>query len=336
LTAGRRRRDAGKPNRDTALRQWAAVVRIRHTGSRTLRNSASGVIESFMVAVLPVTENDLPAACHFLARSFHAESASDTWMAAFRQQWAAQQPNYGFMLQDNGAIVGVIGAIYSDQTIRGRRERFCNINNWYVEPAYRRHSIMLLSRLLAQKDVHFTNFRPRPDLISLFMALKFQFVDDGRITYFLNGPRLTPLRRSEVLTDPSAAAAALGEADAKVFRDHLNCPGLKQVAVGSRADGFCHVAFYRTAIRHIPCILVLHVSDRKIFSRHLPALRSLFLFEHGAPIARIESRLLEVAPHLAIELKRKPHNVYLSSSLAPADVSSLYTEIAAMHAQRAA
>ncbi len=288
-----------------------------------------------MVVVLPIADSDLPAVSRFLARGFHAEGEWEAWMTAFRQKWAARPPNHGYMLRDDGRIVGVIGAIYSDQIIRGRCERFCSINNWYVDPAYRQHSILLLSRLLAQKDVHFTNLTPRPDLIGLFTALKFHFVDDGRITYFFNLPRPPSPRRSEVLTEPEAIAAALLPADAKAFRDHLTCPGLRQVALGSSADGFCHVAFYKTAIRRIPCIAVIHVSNPRVFSRHLPALCNRFLFDHKAPLARIESRFLPTTPRLAIELKREPHNMFLSSTLAPADVSNLYTELPAMHARGA-
>jgi hypothetical protein len=286
-----------------------------------------------MVSVLPVVENDLPAVCRFLARGFNAEAAPEIWMTAFHQPWAAQQPNYGYMLQDNGMIVGVIGAIYSDQMIRGRQERFCNINNWYVDPAYRRHSILLLSRLLAQRGVHFTNLRPQPDVAAIFAKLKFQYIDDGRVTYLLNFPRLLPLRHSKVLVEPQAIGEALPAADAKVYRDHMNCPGLIQVAVGSHHDGFCHVAFHKVAVRHIPCIAVLHVSDPQIFFHHLSALRGRFLLGHGAPIARVESRFLAATPRLAVELKRAPTNMFLSSTLSPADVSNLYTELPAMHAQ---
>ncbi len=287
-----------------------------------------------MAAVLPVTETDLPEVCRFLARGFQAAAATDAWMAAFRQPWATQQPNHGYMLQDNGRIVGAIGAIYSDQTIRGRHERFCNINNWYVDPAYRQHSILLLSRLLAQKGVHFTNLTPRADLIDLFVALKFRYVDDGRVTYLLNVPQLWS-GASKTLADPAEIAAALAAADAKVFRDHAGCPGLRQVALGSNADGFCHVAFCKTTVRRIPCMAILHISDPRLFSRHLPALRS-HLLRHGAPLARVESRLLSATPQLAIELKRAPHKMLLSTTLAASDVTSLYTELAALHAKRPA
>jgi hypothetical protein len=286
-----------------------------------------------MVSVVPITEEDLPAVCHFLARGFDPEAGPEVWMTAFRHRWAAQQPNHGYMLLDEGAIVGAIGAIYSDQDIRGTQERFCNINNWYVDPAYRRHSLLLLSRLLAQKGIHFTNLRPQPEVAKICAALKFQYLDDGRVTYIVNVPGLPFGRGSKVLVDSEAVAAALPAADAKVFRDHADCPGLVQLAVGSRVDGFCHVAFHTAEVRHIPCIAVLHISDARLFSRHLPALRSHFLWRHHAPLARVETRFLPVTPRFAIVLKREPHNMFLSKTLAPGDVSNLYTEIPAMHAK---
>jgi hypothetical protein len=283
-----------------------------------------------MVAVLPITESDLPSVAAFLAKGFGAKEAAGSWLRAFQQPWAEQPPNYGFMLKDGGRIVGAIGAIYSDQVVHGRRERFCNINNWYVEPDFRRHSILLLSKLLAQPNLHFTNLTPRPDLVSMFLALRFRYIDDGRVTYLLNAPRMP--RGSRVLTNAEAIAASLPPVDAKAFRDHIACSGLGQVAVGSPADGFAHVAFYKTMIRHIPCISVLHVSAPGLLAKHLPALRSHFLTRQHAPLTRIDTRLLPAAVPLSVELKRPPHNMYLSRTLAPSDVSCLYTELAALHA----
>jgi hypothetical protein len=288
-----------------------------------------------MVAVLPITEADLPSVAAFLAKGFGAKDSAGSWLRAFRQPWAEQPPNHGFMLRDGDRIVGAIGAIYSDQMVHGRRERFCNINNWYVESDFRRHSILLLSKLLAQPGLHFTNLTPRPDLVSMFLALKFRYIDDGRVTYLLNTPRLSR-RGSEVLSDADAIAASLPPDDAKVFRDHVTCTGLGQLAVGSPADGYAHVAFHKTAIKHVACITVLHVSAPGVLARHLPALRSHLLTRHHAPLTRIDTRLLAATAPLSVELKRAPHNMYLSRTLAPSDVSCLYTELAALHAGGAA
>ena len=287
-----------------------------------------------MVAVLPIAEADLPDIAAFIARGFNAGDSAGMWLSAFRQPWAEEPPNYGFMLKADGRIVGAIGAIYSDQLVHGRRERFCNINNWYVEPDFRRHSILLLSKLLAQPELHFTNLTPRPDLIGMFLALKFRYLDDGRVTYLLNLPRL-PRGDSRVLVGDDAVAA-LPSAEVKVFRDHAGCAGLGQVALGSKRDGFTHVAFFRTTIKHVPCIAVLHAGDPGVLARHLPALRSHLLMRHQAPLTRIEARLLRARAPLAIELKRPPHNMYLSRSLQPSDVTCLYTEMAALHARGAA
>jgi hypothetical protein len=295
----------------------------------------SGTVAPFnMVAVLPIAAPDLPDIAAFLARGFNATQSADAWLRAFRQDWAERPPNYGFMLKDEDRIVGAIGAIYSDQLVHGRRERFCNINNWYVEPDYRRHSILLLSKLLAQPGLHFTNFTPRPDLVAMFLALKFRYVDDGRVTYLLNTPRL-PFGRSRVLTG-DAALAALPPEEAKTFRDHAACAGLGQVALGATQDGFTHVAFFRSTIKHLPCITVLHVGDPAVLARHLPALRGHFLVHLRAPLTRIDTRLLPARVPLAIELQRPPHTMYLSRSLQPADVTCLYTELAALHAGGAA
>jgi hypothetical protein len=287
-----------------------------------------------MVAVVPILKRDLRSIADFLAQGFGANGSAEAWLRAFRQTWAEHPPNHGFMLKDGERIVGAIGAIYSDQTVHGRRERFCNINNWYVDPGYRQHSIMLLSRLLAQPATHFTNLTPRPDLIGIFQALKFRYLGDGRVRYLFNTPTLVS-RRSRVLTG-KAAMAALPADDAKVFADHGACDGLGQVALGSPQSGFAHVAFYRMPVRRISCVTVLHVSSPSVFQRHLPALRSHFLARHGALLTRVEARWLPEKVPLSVELQRRPYAMYLSRTLNPDDVTCLYTELAALHARRAA
>jgi hypothetical protein len=287
-----------------------------------------------MVAVLPIAATDLPAVAAFLAQGFNVRESGGAWLGAFRQPWAEQPPNHGFMLKDGDRIVGAIGAIYSDQLVHGRRERFCNIFNWYVDPAYRRNSILLLSKVLAQPGLHFTNLTTRPDLVGIYQAMKFQYLDDGRIAYLVNTPRL-PSRNSRVLTG-EAAMAALPAHDAKVFADHMACEGVGQVALGSPQDGFAHVAFYRTPVKRIPCMTVIHVGDRALFQRHLQALRGHLLMRHGALLTRVDARWLSGKVPLAVELQRPPRTMYLSRTLKPDDVTCLYSELVALHARGAA
>ena len=68
--------------------------------------------------------------------------------------------NTGFMLLGDGAVGGVDLASYSERTISGRRERFCNLGAWCVLPEFRFHALRLLKALLAQDGYHFIDLSP--------------------------------------------------------------------------------------------------------------------------------------------------------------------------------
>ena len=88
----------------------------------------------------PIRDEDLGEFCAFLNEHLNPTILATNWADAFRQRWGVTKPNNGFLMRDkNGRIVGGIGAIYAERTIRGRPERFCNITSWCVLEPYRSH-----------------------------------------------------------------------------------------------------------------------------------------------------------------------------------------------------
>ena len=71
------------------------------------------------------------------------------------------------MLLDGDTIVGAHLAFYSERMIEDRRERFCNLGAWCVQPDYRFHSLRLLKALLAQEGYTFTDLSPSGNVIGV-------------------------------------------------------------------------------------------------------------------------------------------------------------------------
>src|SRR5690242_7544788 len=112
-------------------------------------------------ALLPIRDEDLREFCTFLHEHLSPAIPVGQWVDAFRQHWRVEKPNNGFLIRaSDGTIVGGIGAIYSEQRVRGRAERFCNITSWCVLDAYRSHSMRLAMALVSQPGYHFTDFSP--------------------------------------------------------------------------------------------------------------------------------------------------------------------------------
>src|SRR5947208_3591058 len=99
-----------------------------------------------MISVLPITDEDLPATALFMYQHLNSNIPLATWVDAFSRSWAAVKPNNGFMLRDGDAMVGVLGAIYSDQEINGNIINFCNLTSLFIFPKYRGRTLALFAK----------------------------------------------------------------------------------------------------------------------------------------------------------------------------------------------
>ena len=85
------------------------------------------------VAVRPITEQDAERVDGFLRANLNPRVDS---AGSLQVPWSVDAPNHGFMLvSDEDEVLGAHLAFYSERTIAGRRERFCNLAAWCVLPA---------------------------------------------------------------------------------------------------------------------------------------------------------------------------------------------------------
>lgn len=279
--------------------------------------------------LLPIQDQDLPEFCRFLTENLSCERTAEAWAQAFRQPWCRDKPNNGFLLRHEGRVVGGIGAIYADRTIRGQDYRFCNITSWCVQDAFRSQSMRLAMTVTSQPDLQFTDLTPTEVVSKTLQFLKFKPMDE-RHAIFPNRPA-TPswLGGANIVTDMDRIQALLSPADAKALRDHRHLPWLRHLAVGQEG-AWCHVVWKPTRLRNIAGALVLAVSNPELFLRFRTAVGSHLLLRHALPYLRIETRLLPRVQGYAKILSGYRNKVYRSDTLGPADISNLYTELVAL------
>lgn len=276
----------------------------------------------------PIQDQDLLAFCTFLHEHLNPGIRPTDWMKAFLQEWGTPRPNNGFMLREDGKIVGGIGAIYSRQIIRGRAELLCNITSWCVLETYRSQSMRLALALTRQPGYHFTNFTPTTVVAGSLKFLKFKPMDDTRTVWpnlpvpFNAGVRII---RDE---DDAIARHLSGEA-ARIFQDHRQFRRLTHLLVGT-SGAFCHVVYKRGVLKKLPCAEVIHLSDPDLFLRHHRQLSHFWLTRQGLVTTRVESRFLRGRPPLSREVGGYIPKMYHSDTLDEADISNLYSELVAL------
>ena len=82
--------------------------------------------------ISPIGDADLDAVASFLHRNLNKRLSASEWRGAMSASWKSDAPNYGFMLRDGQRVVGAYLALYSERTVAGRTERFCNLASWAV------------------------------------------------------------------------------------------------------------------------------------------------------------------------------------------------------------
>lgn len=277
----------------------------------------------------PIRDEDLPEFCRFLTENLSAERTPEAWAQAFLQNWYPDKPNNGFLLRHDGRIVGGIGAIYAQRTVRGQLERFCNITSWCVLDEFRTQSGRLAMAVVSQPGFHFTDLTPTEVVSKTLQFFKFKPMNE-RHAVWPNVPwpfaRLTGVR---AIDDPDRIGEVLAPEDARVFRDHRHLPWLGHLAVG-RPGAWCHIVWRRTRLKSVTGGMILSFSNADMFLRYRWAVGSYLLLRHALPFTRVESRLLPRVPRPALELAGYRNKVFRSETLAEADISNLYSEIVAL------
>ena len=280
-------------------------------------------------ALEPIRDEDVPGFCRFLCENLSRDRSAEEWAQAFSQDWCQSKPNNGFLIRDDGRIVGGIGAIYAERTVRNRTERFCNITSWCVQDAFRAHSMRLAMAVVGQPEFHFTDLTPTEVVSKTLQFLKFMPMNE-RHALLPNVPwPFARLAGTRVVSDPGEIGTLLAPEDAKAYRDHLHLPWLRHLAVG-RAGAWCYVVWKRTRLKGITGAMIIALSDPELFLRCRLALGSHLLVHHGLSYTRVESRLLPRLPTLCIELSGYRNKVFKSDTLTAADMSNLYSELVAL------
>jgi hypothetical protein len=130
-----------------------------------------------------ILDSDVPSVADLLARGFRRRTRP-YWVRALDRlashPHAVGLPKYGYLMECDNQVVGVILLISSvipreiGWTIR------CNLASWYVEAAFRNHASLLVKHALKRGDVTYVNISPAPHTWSIVEAQGFRRYSNGQ------------------------------------------------------------------------------------------------------------------------------------------------------------
>jgi hypothetical protein len=274
----------------------------------------------------PVSAETLGEFAAFLHEHLNPDRSIEDWVKALSHHWGEQpRPNHGFVLRDDGRIVGGIGALYASRSIQGRLHKTCNITSWCVLDDYRKQSMRLAMALTDQPGWDYTDFSPTEVVGGVLRFLKFTPLDE-RQTVLLPLPWL--LAEGQSHSRPQAIESRLAGEALQHYRDHKDFPWLRHLVVGSGPD-WCHVIYKRVDFKGLPAACIWHASRPELLERYWRRLANALLWRGFASI-HIETRRAPAGLWPTRVRSGFNAKVYRSSTLLPGEIDYLYSESMAM------
>jgi hypothetical protein len=306
---------AGKPETMTAAHPIGAMAPARPT------TSAKPAI-----ILRPITQADVPTVAGFLHANLNRRIPAEAWARALDVPWRVNKPNAGYMLVEGESVVGAHLAYYSERTIDGRPERFCDLGAWCVLPDYRFHGLRLLKALLAQEGYHFTDLSPSGNVVGLNTRLGFSFLDTTTAV-IPNLPWPSVPWRDTISSDPALLERTLEAPELQRYRDHARTGAALHLLLMRQGD-WCYVIFRKDRRKSLPLFAsILHVSNPELFRAMARPLARHLLVHHRAAATLIERVVVEHRPRLSRTIDSPRRKMFRSPSLEPAQIDYLYSEL---------
>ncbi len=278
------------------------------------------------VELAPIMAEDADSVGAFLHTHLNERVSAAAWARAVDVPWSVERPNAGFMLVEADRIVGVHLAFYSQRTIAGRTERFCNLGAWLVLPEHRFHSLRLLKALLAQDGYHFTDLSPSGNVVGINTRLGFRYLDTTT-ALVPNLPLPSLPGRTTISSDPTLIERTLVGRELQIYRDHAAAAAARHLVIIRGAE-HCHVIFRKDRRKGVPLFAsILYVSNPAVFADAAGPLGRHLLLRHGAAATLVERAVVADAPRRSFEVTSPRRKMFRSAQLEPSQIDYLYSEL---------
>lgn len=279
--------------------------------------------------VRPAGDADVDAAAAFLHDRMNARIAAETWRLILDYPWRPPDVERGWLVEDDGEIVGFMGTIYSDRPTAAGMRRFCDLSSWYLKADYRGTGIgdELLQSGMAKPGVTYQTMTARRATGRKIRALGFSILDDSR-SLFQPGETGDGLR---LFRDPAEIRERLTADERRMLDDHHGLDIHHAVVEGDVAGagaGRGTWILWQRKLKGAGVAYhdVLHASDYDFLSAHAAAIAGLVCVGETAVLS-IDRRMMNAGDDpgevAAIPLPRW----YRAIDVDPRDVGHLYSEV---------
>jgi hypothetical protein len=248
---------------------------------------------SFAVRCRLIRPADIGAVADLLKKGFGSQRSRRFWLSMLdrmgNRATQAGMPEYGYLLEHDGRLVGVlllISSIVHSATARSIR---CNGSGWYVDPEFRPYGSLLAWRAMQHKTVTYINISPAPHTWPILDAQGYRRYARG---LFMSVPCLSAAPPGAVMVTVTAAVdAKLGvpveRFEQDLLIDHADF-GCISVWCLTENDAYPFVFVRRVIRRIVPCFQLVYCRDMADFVRFARPL-GRYLALRGRPLVLMDA-----------------------------------------------
>ena len=241
-----------------------------------------------------ITDADIGGVIDLLTRGFGRRRSRQYWQQGLDRLAALARPDgtpkYGYLMESDGAVVGVILLIHSAIRTGDVSTIRCNLSSWYVEPALRSHAPLLIAQALKRKDITYVNISPAPHTLPIVEVQGFTRYSDGQF-FSVALPRLFGEARRDIVDLDSCPSGLVAASEHDLLSDHARY-GCISFWYTTPERAYPFVFAPRRLKELVPCVQLIYcrdIGDLVEFARPIGAYlasrgRNLILVDSNGPI----------------------------------------------------
>jgi len=239
-----------------------------------------------------INETDTDEIVNLLTRGFYIHRRSQAfWVKVLRRLSEHRTPpgfpKYGYLLESDGTVVGVILLIFSSVRMNGETMIRCNVSSWYVEPTFRSYAALLTLQALKRKQVTYYNLTPMAHTLPILNAQGFTLYCRGRFVAVpaLCGPWYGA--RVTAVAPGLRPAEDLEASEIEILTDHANFGCISLICTsGDRRYPFVFAP--RWKFGGLPVVILIYSRNLEDFIRFAGPV-GRFLARRGFPLVILDS-----------------------------------------------
>jgi len=251
---------------------------------------------------------------------------ADDWRPLFAPRSGPIADYCGYVLEDQGRIVGMLGMLFSERIVHGQERSFCNLHSWMVDENHRGHSLLLMRPALKLADCTLTDFTPTSDVCRISKRLGFVELESALRILLPAAGRRREARGIELIDDVEQISQQLNDTDTQILNDH-RLPHLQHMLVRIGSDD-CYIVFSRVERHILPYCHIHYVSNKPLFHRRSAAIRRQLMKTTGGRFTAIDARTVRGLKFpFSFVVPMQSQQLYRPAGVEPADIDTLFSEV---------